>query len=102
MGYAPPMRWDLRPADDSLALPLAASLGIPLLVARLLVQRGITTPEAAQAFLHPRLEDLHSPYLMRGMAAAVERLTQAIAQKESILIYGDYDVDGTTSVVILR
>ncbi len=96
------MRWDLRPADDSLAQPLVAALRIPPLVARLLVQRGITTPEAAQTFLHPKIEDLHSPYLMRGMAAAVDRLTQAIARKESVLIYGDYDVDGTTSVVILK
>jgi single-stranded-DNA-specific exonuclease len=96
------MRWDLRPVDDALARPLAAALAQPLLVSRLLVQRGITTAEAAQAFLNPRLADLHSPYLMRGMTAAVERLEQAIARCEPILIYGDYDVDGTTSVVILK
>jgi single-stranded-DNA-specific exonuclease len=71
-------------------------------VARLLAERGITTPEAAAAFLHPKLEDLHSPYAMAGMTAAVERLLAAIERKERILIYGDYDVDGTTAVVILK
>ncbi len=102
MLYSPRMRWDLRPVDDAVALPLAAALGLPPLVARLLVQRGLTTPEAALPFLHPRLEHLHSPYLMRGMAAAVDRLSAAIARREPVLIYGDYDVDGTTSVVILK
>ncbi|HEY2234914.1 MAG TPA: single-stranded-DNA-specific exonuclease RecJ [Candidatus Angelobacter sp.] len=70
-------------------------------MARLLALRGITAPNAAK-FLSPSLDHLHSPYLMRGMTAAVERLSAAIANKEGILIYGDYDVDGTTAVVILK
>ncbi len=71
-------------------------------VARLLVARGITTAEAAQHFLSPALGHLHSPYEMHGMKEAVERLKKAIAGKERVLIYGDYDVDGTTAVVILK
>ena len=71
------------------------------LVARLLVQRGLAEPAAAQAFLHPSLDQLHSPELMAGMREAVERLRRALEQHEKILIYGDYDVDGTMAVVVL-
>ena len=62
---------------------------------------GVTAASAAN-YLSPSLDHLYSPYLMRGMTAAVERLSAAIANKEGILIYGDYDVDGTTAVVILK
>jgi single-stranded-DNA-specific exonuclease len=72
------------------------------IVAKLLLLRGITIPEAAAAFLSPSLDQLHSPLLMTGMKAAVERLEAAIERKEGILVYGDYDVDGTTAVVILK
>jgi single-stranded-DNA-specific exonuclease len=71
-------------------------------VAGLLVRRGFCEPEEARAFLNPKFEDLHSPYLMRGMKEAVERLQRAIANKEPVLIYGDYDVDGTMATVILK
>jgi single-stranded-DNA-specific exonuclease len=71
-------------------------------LARLLVLRRITTIEAAESFLAPSLAHLHSPYLMTGMQAAIERLEAAIERKEGILIYGDYDVDGTTAIVILK
>ncbi|MEJ2009450.1 MAG: single-stranded-DNA-specific exonuclease RecJ [Acidobacteriota bacterium] len=71
------------------------------LLGRLLVLRGINDPEAAHAFLHPRLDQLNNPFLMAGMDRAVERLKRAIERKEKILIYGDYDVDGTTAVVVL-
>jgi len=64
--------------------------------------RGIDNPEVAERFLTPSLSHLHSPYLMSGMKAAVDRLDAAIERKESILIYGDYDVDGTTAIVILK
>ena len=76
--------------------PLASTL------ARLLVMRGVNDPETAERFLAPSLADLHSPYLMAGMKAAVDRLDAAIENKEGILIYGDYDVDGTTAIVILK
>ena len=68
----------------------------------MLLARGITTADAARTFLEPKLGDLHSPYLMTGMREAVERLSAAIATRERILIYGDYDVDGTMATVILK
>jgi single-stranded-DNA-specific exonuclease len=71
-------------------------------LARLLVMRGVNDPETAERFLAPSLADLHSPYLMAGMKGAVDRLDAAIEHKEGILIYGDYDVDGTTAIVILK
>lgn len=71
-------------------------------IARLLVARGVTTADAAVHFLEPKLDHLHSPYLMRGMREAVTRIQQAIGARERILIYGDYDVDGTTAIVILK
>lgn len=72
------------------------------MVAEMLLARGITTADAARTFLEPKLGDLHSPYLMTGMREAVERLSAAIATRERILIYGDYDVDGTMATVILK
>ena len=71
-------------------------------LARLLVMRGVNDSEAAERFLAPSLAHLHSPYLMSGMKAAVDRLDAAIEGKEGILIYGDYDVDGTTAIVVLK
>jgi single-stranded-DNA-specific exonuclease len=71
-------------------------------IARLLVARGIATAEHAHEFLSPSLSHLHSPYLMAGLRQAVERLHAAIARGETIFIYGDYDVDGTTAIVILK
>ena len=71
-------------------------------LARLLVLRSITDIESAQRYLGPSLAHLHSPYLMTGMKAAIDRLEAAIERKEGILIYGDYDVDGTTAIVILK
>jgi single-stranded-DNA-specific exonuclease len=96
------MRWLLKSFDKSSAAHLSAELNIPAIVAQLLVQRGIKDPEAARTFLNPSLDQLHSPYLMLGMQKAVERLATAIQNKEDMLIYGDYDVDGTVAVVILK
>ncbi len=95
------MRWSLRTADPEITKTLSDG-GIPPLIAALLAQRGIRDAAAAKQFLSPQLADLHSPYLMQGMRAAVERIRRALAAKETILIYGDYDVDGTTAVVILK
>jgi single-stranded-DNA-specific exonuclease len=75
---------------------------VPLVVAALLVARGITTSAAAERYLHPHLDHLLDPYTMLGMRAAVSRVEAAIAAREPILIYGDYDVDGTTAVVLLK
>jgi single-stranded-DNA-specific exonuclease len=95
------MRWSFANPDAVQVEALRAEAKVSPIVARLLALRGITAADAA-TFLSPSLDHLHSPYLMRGMTAAVERLNAAIANKEGILIYGDYDVDGTTAVVILK
>lgn len=95
-------RW-IMPADGDAAVPsLAAALGIQLPAARVLYQRGHQTAESASAFLEPSLDHLHDPLLLKDMDRAVERLHLALQTKEKILLYGDYDVDGTTSIVILK
>ena len=96
------MRWLLKSFEKKSAAALAAALELPPVVAQLLVQRGIDEAEAARTFLNPSLDQLHSPILMLGMQKAVERLAAAISNKEEMLIYGDYDVDGTVAVVILK
>jgi single-stranded-DNA-specific exonuclease len=95
------VRWSFANPDASQVEALCAEAKVPPIVARLLALRGITVANAAN-FLSPSLDHLYSPYLMRGMTAAVERLSAAIINQEGILIYGDYDVDGTTAVVILK
>ncbi len=95
-------RWEYRPFVRAEADRIQSEHGISRLLAVLLVQRGISDPEQAGRFLEPSLSHLHDPSLMLGMGRATERLQRAIANQERILIYGDYDVDGTTSVVILR
>jgi len=96
------VRWILLISDDSQAQALAEAAAISPVLARLLLHRGIGDADAVARFLRPSLDHLHSPYLMTGMSAAVERLSAAIANCEQVLIYGDYDVDGTTAVVILK
>jgi single-stranded-DNA-specific exonuclease len=87
---------------DARVQALAAALGVPPVVARLLCQRGLDTPEAAARFLKPEIGHLHDPFLLTDLPVAVERLLAAVARKERIAIHGDYDVDGVTSTVILR
>ena len=90
------------PAPDANAVAaLSAALGIGSPASKVLVHRGFRDPAAAHRFLHPAFEELHDPLSMRDMAVAVERIARAIRAGERILIYGDYDVDGTTSVVLL-
>lgn len=96
------MRWVLKSVDERLVARLAADAAISPVFARLLVSREIGDANAVSRFLAPSLEHLHSPYLMKGMRVAVERIQRAIAHSERILIYGDYDVDGTTAIVILK
>src|SRR5579864_9234090 len=96
------MRWLIKSVDQQLTSLVAREAQIPPIVARLLVARGITSAQAATQFLDPKLDHLHSPYLMKGMSEAITRIQQAIAAGELILIYGDYDVDGTTAIVILK
>jgi single-stranded-DNA-specific exonuclease len=96
------MRWRHLNPDPAAIENLAREAKISPLLARLLVLRDVHNAAEAATFLAPSLRELHSPYLMRGMREAVERISSAIANRESILIYGDYDVDGTTAVVILK
>jgi len=96
------MRWTLKPKpSEENSSKLAKELGVDALIASLLLQRGIETYEAARNFFRPSLADLHDPFLMKDMDKAVARIEQAIAKDENILVYGDYDVDGTTSVALL-
>jgi single-stranded-DNA-specific exonuclease len=94
-------RWRFAAPDPALVESLRTEAKVSPILARLLALRGVMSADA-EKFLSPSIEQLHSPYLMRGMTAAVERLSAALANKEGILIYGDYDVDGTTAVVILK
>ena len=94
-------RWTLPAVDPHAVEALRAALKITAPAAQALVSRGLGDPTAARRFLAPSLDELCDPFAMRDMRCAVERLRQAIRDREPILIYGDYDVDGTTSVVLL-
>lgn len=95
-------RWRINEVEDTLvAEQLAEALNINFTLANLLVQRGIRTFEEAKDFFRPGYHLLHNPYLMKGMDKAVDRLVTALENKERILVYGDYDVDGTTSVSVV-
>lgn len=91
----------LTPEQTALKENLAKDLGISPILAQLLIQRGIDTPEKGKSFFHPKLEELHDPFLMRDMDKAVHRLNAALSANESIMVYGDYDVDGTTAVALV-
>lgn len=96
------MRWTLKPKPDSKTVEeLQQALQVDHTVATLLLQRGIDSYEAAKTFFRPSLDDLHNPFLMKDMDLAVARIEAALLQNENILVYGDYDVDGTTSVALL-
>ena len=96
------MRWTLKPKPSEEKIKhLAQALNIEEFVAALLIQRGIETFEQAKQFFRPTLDDLHDPYLMKDMDKAVERIEKAIANQENILVFGDYDVDGTTAVSLV-
>ena len=96
------MRWTIKPkpSEDKIK-HLAQALNVEDFVATLLVQRGIETFEDAKNFFRPSLDHLHDPYLMKDMEKAVERIEKAIANQERILVFGDYDVDGTTAVSLV-
>ena len=98
----PRQRWILDELHPEESAALAREARLPLVLAELLVARGITGAAEAFAFLNPEPAHLHDPFLMLGMAAAVDRLERAIADREPILLYGDYDVDGTVAVVLLK
>ena len=96
------MRWTLKPKPEEEKInELATALQVSKTIATLLLQRGISSFEEARQFFRPSLNDLHDPYLMKDMDKAVTRLEQAITNEENILIFGDYDVDGTTAVSLV-
>lgn len=94
--------WNIKKEGDSNVIKhLSVALNVNMIIANLLAQRNITSYSEAQAFFRPKLTDLHDPFLMKDMDKAVERLERAIDLQEKVLIYGDYDVDGTTSVAMM-
>ncbi len=94
-------RWKILSADENKVVALHQSLNISLPLCKILVQRGIDTFEKAKNYFRPQLAQLHDPFLMKDMDKAVERILNAIDKEEKILVFGDYDVDGTTSVAIM-
>ena len=96
-----PKRWKLIETAPDLVKTLREELNIDTVFCKLLVQRGIHSAAAAKSFFSPSLDDLHDPFLMQDMSKSVLRLHEAIQQKQKILLYGDYDVDGTTSVALM-
>ncbi|NCC46247.1 MAG: single-stranded-DNA-specific exonuclease RecJ [Bacteroidia bacterium] len=95
-------KWIVRePGNPALVRQLSSELGVDQTLANLLVQRNIKSAHQARAFLRPQLDQLHDPFLMKDMNLAVDRLTRALNTRERILIYGDYDVDGTTAVSLV-
>jgi single-stranded-DNA-specific exonuclease len=96
------MRWTIKSKPEKEKVQaLQNALQVDEIIATLLVQRGIETFEQAKTFFRPTLEDLHNPYLMKDMDKAVSRIEKAIANNENILVFGDYDVDGTTAVSLV-
>ncbi|NNF82600.1 MAG: single-stranded-DNA-specific exonuclease RecJ [Flavobacteriaceae bacterium] len=96
------MRWTLKPKpEQSKVRSLQEVLKVDTITATLLVQRGIETYDQARHFFRPELNDLHNPFLMKDMDIAVSRIERAMSEEESIMVFGDYDVDGTTAVALL-
>jgi len=97
-----PKRWlfENLPSDEQIS-SLSKEINVSNVPATLLLQRGVSDFESAKAFFRPSLSHLHSPFLMKGMDTAIDRLKEAIQNQEKILVYGDYDVDGITSVAII-
>jgi single-stranded-DNA-specific exonuclease len=96
------MKWTISETAPRQIAELASTLGIAPAVAKVLCARGLTDPADARRFLYPTTDDLHDPFLLTDMHAATARLARAIEQKEPILLYGDYDVDGTSALVLLK
>lgn len=97
-------KWNYQPPTEgecTEAEMLSEEIGISPVLCRLLRKRGVRTAAEAKKFFRPSLLDLHDPFLMDGMDAAVKRINKALGSKERILVYGDYDVDGTTAVALV-
>ena len=94
-------RWKIKTADEHKSNLLAETLKVHPLISRILVGRGIENFEEAKTYFRPDISQLHDPWLMKDMNLAVKRILVAIDQKEKILVFGDYDVDGTSSVALM-
>jgi single-stranded-DNA-specific exonuclease len=94
-------RWTIKPVDETIVNRLSEALRVDPAICRMLALRGITDYDSAKLFFRPELSHLHDPFLMKGMKEAVERINTAIEWHERIMVYGDYDVDGTTSVAVV-
>jgi single-stranded-DNA-specific exonuclease len=101
IGRLPTTRWRLREGNKNMEDLLIRELGLNPIISRILMSRDIIEPDDVRRYLSPSLRDLHNPFLMQDMKKAVDRLIRAIYQQEKVVIYGDYDADGITSVVIL-
>src|ERR1700753_70706 len=100
--HSGPTQWITRSADESVVKQLVDDLACPKAIAQLLISRGIRCSADAKIFFTPSLDDLLDPMLMLGMDLATARIQRAVHSSEPILIYGDYDVDGTTATVLLK
>jgi len=94
--------WNVKKTDIALQKKLSQELGISTLLAQLLINRDVSSPDSARAFLRCALIDLHDAFLMKGVKEAVIRIEEAVEKKEKIVVWGDYDVDGLTSVALLK
>src|SRR4249920_975204 len=94
-------RWKIKSVDEQKVLELASALNVHPLISRMLVARNINSFEEARSFFRPDITQLHDPWLMKDMDLAVKRILRARDHKEKILVYGDYDVDGTSSAALL-
>ena len=94
-------RWVFKETDEDKVNSLQQQLKVNPIICKLLIQRGINTFDEAKKFFRPTIDDLHDPFLMKDMQKAVDRIVLAISKNERILVFGDYDVDGTTSVALV-
>ncbi|MBN2136046.1 MAG: single-stranded-DNA-specific exonuclease RecJ [Acidobacteria bacterium] len=94
--------WEYHRVKYDTIKSIADELRLPVIIARILVNRGYSTPEEADKFLNPKIEDMYDPFLMNGMDIVIDRILKALDKHEKICIYGDYDVDGVTSIIILK
>jgi len=94
-------RWNIKKVNEQATTALSKALKIHPALCRILVQRGFDTFEKAKSFFRPQLSELHSPWLMKDMQVGVDRIKNVRKQNEQILVFGDYDVDGTTAVACM-
>ena len=95
-------KWELNEANDALINKISEEFNVSKLVANIIANKGLTNSDEIEVFLHPRRTDFHDPFMMPDMEKAVDRVVKAIETHEKVAIYGDYDVDGITSITVLK